>query len=89
MAIVYVDVPKVRGKMAERGYTVTSMSDQLGINRNTLATYLEKPSKMPYKVISNMADVLCDTADEAAAIFFAPDLRKTKEPTADAARSSA
>lgn len=82
MAIVCVDIPKVRGKMAERGYTVTSMSDHLGINRNTLATYLEKPSKMPYQVISNMADALCDTADEAAAIFFAPNLRKTKDKTA-------
>lgn len=83
MAIVCVDIPKVRGKMAERGYTVTSMSNHLGINRNTLATYLEKPSKMPYKVISNMADALCDTADEAAAIFFAPNLRKTKDTASE------
>lgn len=78
MAIVCVDIPRVRGKMAERGYTIASMASHLGINRNTLATYLEKPNKMPYKVISNMADALCDTADEAAAIFFAPDLRKTQ-----------
>lgn len=79
MAVVCVDVPKVRGKMAERGYTVTSMSGRLGIDRNTLATYLKRPDRMPYKVISNMADVLCDTTDEAASIFFAPDLRKTKD----------
>lgn len=78
MAVVYVDIPKVRGKMAERGYTITSMSDRIGVNRNTLTTYLENPDKMPYKVISSMADVLCDTADEAAAIFFAPYLRKTQ-----------
>lgn len=77
MAIVRVDVPKVRGKMAERGYTITSMSNRLGINRNTLSTYLETPSKMPYNVISDMAEALCDTADEAAAIFFAPYLRNT------------
>ena len=79
MAIIRVDVPKVRGKMAERGYTITSLSHRLGINRNTLSTYLEMPSKMPYDVISNMADALCDSADEAVAIFFAPDLRKTKD----------
>lgn len=78
MAMICVDIPKVRGKMAERGYTVTSMSNKLGINRNTLAAYLEMPGKMPYKVISGMADALCDTADEAAMIFFAADLRKTK-----------
>lgn len=79
MAIVCVDIPKVRGKMAERGYNLTSLSDRLGIDRNTLASYLKRPSKMPYKVISNMADALCDTADEAAAIFFAPDLRKMQD----------
>lgn len=79
MAIVYVDVPKVRGKMAERGYTITSMSDRLGINRNTLHTYLKRPDKMPYEVISSMADALCDSADEAAAIFLLRILRKTKE----------
>lgn len=79
MATVCVDVPKVRGKMAERGYTITSMSDKLRISRATLSIYLENPGKMPYNIISNMADILCDTADEAAAIFFAPNLRKTKD----------
>lgn len=79
MATVYVDIPRVRGKMAERGYTVTSMSARIGVNRNTLTTYLENPDKMPYKVISSMADALCDTADEAAEVFFAPYLRKTKD----------
>lgn len=78
MGIVSVNVPKVRGKMAERGFTITSMSTRLGINRNTLSLYLDNPEKMPYCIISGMADALCDTADEAAAIFFAPDLRNTK-----------
>lgn len=78
MPIVRINVPKVRGKMAERGFTITSLSDHLGINRNTLANYLETPEKTPYSVISEMANVLCDTADEAAEIFFAPDLRKAK-----------
>lgn len=79
MAMVSIDVPKVRGKMAERGYTITSLSDRLGINRNTLSAYLESPRKMPYSIVSDMAVALCDTADEAASIFFATDLRKTKE----------
>ena len=78
MSIVCVDVPKVRGKMAERGFTITSMSDRLGISRNTLSLYLENPNRMPYKVISDMAGALCDTADEAATIFFAPHLRQTQ-----------
>lgn len=82
MAMVRVDVSKVRGKMAERGYTITSLSSRLGISRNTLSTYLEKPEKMPYGVISDMAVVLCETIDEAANIFFAPNLRKTLENVA-------
>lgn len=81
MAMVSIDIPKVRGKMAERGYTITSLSEILGINRNTLSTYLEKPEKMPYSVVSDMAVILCETTDEAASIFFAPNLRKTLEFT--------
>lgn len=79
MAMVSIDVPRVRGKMAERGYTITSLSEKLGINRNTLATYLENPGKTPYGVVSDMAVALCDTSDEAASIFFAENLRNTKD----------
>lgn len=72
-----VDVPRVKGKMAERGFTITSLSEKLGIDRNTLSSYLKKPNKMPYEVVSNMASLLCDSADEASSIFFATDLRMT------------
>lgn len=75
--MVHIDVPKVRGKMAERGYNLTSMSNHLGISRGTLTSYLETPEKTPYGVVSEMASALCDNMQEAAAIFFAPDLRKT------------
>lgn len=76
--MLYIDVPRVRGKMAEKGYTLTSLSEKLGINRNTLATYLDNPRKTPYGVVAGMAAILCDTADEAASIFFAKDLRDAK-----------
>lgn len=89
MATPRIDVPKVRGKMAERGYTITSLSDRLGINRNTLSAYLENPGKMPYSIVSNMAVVLCDTADEAASIFFANDLRLTKASAVTSGQPSA
>lgn len=72
-----VDVPKVRGKMAEKGYTITSMAENLGVNRNTLTSYLENPGKMPYEVVSKMAALLCDTEAESTTIFFATHLRKT------------
>lgn len=70
MAMVSIDVPKVHGKMAEHGYTITSLSDRLGISRNTLSLYFENPGKTPYSVISDMAVALCETADEAASIFL-------------------
>ncbi len=77
--MVYVDIPKVKGKMAEKGYTITALAKKVGVNRNTMATYLEKPGKLPYGVVSKLATILCDTPDEAARIFFARDLRKTKD----------
>lgn len=73
--MVKIDVPRVKGKMAERGFTISSLSKKLGINRNTLSSYLETPEKIPYAIVSAMADALCDTPEEASAIFFARDLR--------------
>lgn len=77
--MVHVDVSKIRGKMAEHGLTITSLSNMLGIDRNTLTNYFENPGKMPYRILADMAGILCSTKDEAAAIFLAKDLRKTKE----------
>lgn len=65
-----VDIQKVKGKMGEKNFTITSLANALSINRNTLSTYLEKPKKIPYEVISNMASVLCDSEEEARNIFF-------------------
>ena len=77
--VFFVNVPKVRGKMAEHGYTLTSLSAELGINRNTLAAYLEAPGRIPYDVMARMATLLCNSnTAEASAIFFAQDLRETK-----------
>ena len=75
--MVHVDIPKLRGKMAERGYTITSLSTELGISRNTLSSYLDTPEKIPYSIVSAMADALCETTAEASSIFFVPNLRKT------------
>jgi plasmid maintenance system antidote protein VapI len=75
--MAYVDVPRVKGKMAERGFTITSLSEKLDVDRNTLSSYLKNPNKLPYEVVSNMAKLLCDNADEASSIFFASDLRIT------------
>lgn len=71
-----VDVPRVRGKMAEKGYTLTSVSQKLNVNRNTLAAYFKTPEKMPYGVVSGLADILCDSPEESRDIFFRANLRK-------------
>lgn len=72
-----VDVPKVRGKMAEKGFGIGSLADALEIDRNTMSAYLKNPEKMPYAIVSRMAQLLCDTPEEASSIFFATDLRST------------
>lgn len=56
--MVSIDVHKVRGKMAENGYTITSLSACLGIDRNTLSSYLKNPRKMPYSVVADLAGAL-------------------------------
>ena len=70
--MAHIDVPKVRGKMAEKGITLTRLAELLGINRNTLSSYFETPGKIPYDVVSEMANILCDNKPEAVAIFFCP-----------------
>ena len=75
--MAYIDVRRVRGKMAEKEYTISQLAEKLGINRNTLSTYLETPEKMPYHIVSSMAEILCDSSEEANSIFFATSLRTT------------
>lgn len=70
-----INVAKLKGKMAEKGYTITSMSSALKIDRNTLSTYLKAPGKMPYSVVSRMTEILCCSEEEAKNIFFTSYLR--------------
>lgn len=73
-----VDIPRVKGKMAERGYNITTLANKLGVSRNTMSSYLSNPKTIPYDKLSLMATILCEGSDEAASIFFTPDLRFTK-----------
>ncbi len=70
--MVHIDVPKVRGKMAEKGFTITSLANHIGVDRNTLSGYLKTPEKMPYSIVSTLASAICDDAREAESIFFCP-----------------
>lgn len=70
-----INVCKLKGKMTEKGYTITSMSEALHISRSTMSGYLKKPDKIPYGIILEMANMLCESADEAKEIFFSCNLR--------------
>lgn len=41
--MVHVNIPKVRGKMAEKGYSITSLANMLKISRETLDSYFSTP----------------------------------------------
>lgn len=69
-----VDVPKVKGKMGEKGYNISSLSRKINVNRNTLTNYFNNPGAIPYEKLSAMASLLCDDSAECAKIFFAQKL---------------
>ena len=73
--MVEVNIPRVKGKMAEKGYNMTTLANELKISRSTMKTYLDMPCKMPYHIIAQMATLLCDDTTEAKDIFFADNLR--------------
>ena len=65
-----IDIPKVKGKITEKGYTRTSFSDKLEVSRTTLANYLKKPDSIPYRKLAMMVNLLCDNDTEILSIFF-------------------
>ncbi|MBR2867833.1 MAG: helix-turn-helix domain-containing protein [Clostridia bacterium] len=65
-----VNVEKLKGKMVEKGFNNTTFSYALGIGRDTLRSYLKDYSKIPYDILSKMAEVLECDEHEAKAIFF-------------------
>lgn len=68
--MVAVNVPKLRGKMTEKGYNLQSFASAVKVSRITLYKYLNYPNKMPYEVVAQMADLLCDSPAEVMSIFF-------------------
>lgn len=67
----HVDVNKLLGKITERRFTISSLSDEIGISRNTLSSYLKNPDKFPYDIIVKISGALNLDAEESVAIFFA------------------
>ena len=67
----HVDVDKLLGKITERRFTLSSLSDQIGVSRNTLSSYIKNPEKIPYDTINKIVAVLNLNQEESVAIFFA------------------
>lgn len=65
-----VNIRKLVGKIAEKGYTKTSFAREIGVSRETLRSYLKDYNKIPYDVLSKMVSVLECTDSEAMSIFF-------------------
>ena len=65
-----MNISKIRGKMAEKGYNMSSLSERLSVSRNTLSSYFKNPKKMPYDIIEQLATILFDSIDEAFPVFF-------------------
>lgn len=70
----FVDIPKLLGRITEEGFNMTTFSAEIGVNRNTLRTYIKDYTKIPYDVLGRMADALHCNFDDANSIFFATKL---------------
>lgn len=66
-----VDVWELKGRIAARGYNVTTLSQKIGVARNTLAKYIGHPDMMPYDTIVKIISVLDLDESQIMPIFFA------------------
>lgn len=57
MASNFVDRSKVRGKMAEMGYTQEKLSEVLGISRATLNSRLQDSSSFTESEIKSLSEI--------------------------------
>lgn len=68
--LIQVNTRKVIGRMAELGYSKSQFAEALGISRGTLSHYLKEPERMPYSIISQMVDLLCNESIADARWMF-------------------
>ncbi len=69
-----VNRPKIRGLMAEKGYTITTLAQATGLSRDGLSRFLRGHSP-GYRMMKSIAKELGLTSEEAGRIFFDHDLR--------------
>lgn len=66
-----MNIPKLRGKMVEMGFSVESLAAEMGIDKSTLYRKLDNGEKFTVGEAQKIKNALDLTNDEASAIFFA------------------
>lgn len=70
---------KLAGKIVEKGFNYGTVADEAGVDRNTISSAIDGKYRPSYKVMNALYYVLELTPEEAVDIFFAKDLRDTKD----------
>lgn len=72
------DTIELRKAMVESGYkTIGQLSDDCGVNRNTLGKIISGEKQPTAEAMYKIADCLSFSPERAGSIFFTRDLRNT------------
>ncbi|MBQ3540682.1 MAG: helix-turn-helix transcriptional regulator [Phascolarctobacterium sp.] len=65
-----VNANKLKGKIIEKGYNVSTLSKEINMDKATFYRKLNNDSDFSIKEADRIIDVLCLDFDEVKAIFF-------------------
>lgn len=65
-----MNIPKLKGKIVERGINVETLAERIGIDRSTLYRKMDAGERFTVAEAIKIKDVLDLTNDEAMSIFF-------------------
>lgn len=65
-----MNVPKLKGKMIEKGYNVDRLAEKMNIDRSSLYRKLNNGEKFTIGEAQKIKNTLGLTKDDASAIFF-------------------
>lgn len=67
-----IDTSKLRGRIAEKGYTISSLANEIGISRVTLGAKLHGKSDLTLSEVLKIASILDVPQSMYYDYFFAP-----------------
>ena len=65
-----VNINKLKGKIIEKGYNVTTLAKEMGMDKGTFYRKLNNDGDFSIKEADKIIDILCLDLDEIRAIFF-------------------